>query len=152
MTDDTLECSDELILVEQQQYIVHVSNVGSRGNDGQPGPQGPAGSGTQPPSRNIVPVNSQQIIDTLDINVYRSCKWLLAVSDLIEGKNSMREMMSIHSNGSIWHCVYGILGDPISVQFDAQLIGQNMTIICTNGASNNLQVDAIRIAAMPITI
>jgi len=119
--------------------------AGPQGVQGPPGPIGPGGAGSAVPVRVYVPLATSEIIESVSALVYRSCKWMITVTDPFGMRYRMGEILAFHDDVEAHFTHYGIFGGAISYSVDVVLIGSEMSLRVTNADAVQLTVDAVRV-------
>lgn len=103
-------------------------------------------AGLPAPVRVSVPAGGISTIESLDATVYRSAKWMITVTDTLNGVFRTQETMGLHDGSSASHINYSIFGSQLSYSVDVHLSSNNLLLRLSNSAGVSLQVDAVRIA------
>lgn len=82
-------------------------------------------------------------IDTLAIDYFRSCKWMIQVNDTIKFKTF--EIMTLVDGGDISHAEYGVLGEDIDYSLDVLKDSDNIILQITNHETSILNIKFKRI-------
>ena len=128
--------------VPQTLEVVDKGPKGDRGNSGTPGLPG---AGASLPVRVTSDVGSTIEVESVDMEIIRSCKWIVTVSNPFTGKYRMSEVMAFHDGTTAQHLHYGMFGEPISYTLDVVSIGGRMILRVTNSEVSPLVVDAVRV-------
>lgn len=77
----------------------------------------------------------------------RSCKWVVTITDVVDGRISMYEKLAAYRTTllSPYHNTYGKIGDNISYDSDVLQSGTNMQIKITNNDMNTISINILRI-------
>lgn len=154
----------DIVVFDDTTYVISMGFVGPpgaagadgppgpAGPSGPPGPAGPSGAGSQLPVRSYVPANSSEIVDSIPTSVYRTAKWILTVTDRINGKVRVGEVLAFHNDVEAHHTHYALMGNSVSYALDVLLLSGQLVLRLTNSEGVELMVDAVRIGAIPINI
>jgi len=117
--------------------------------------QGPAGTPGAPGADGIgdlheihvgpIASGNAHVIDSIAIADYRSCKWVVTVTDPTAMLYRMSEVMAIHNGDTPTHTHYGMIGD--SVQYGVEITINNgyFRLSVENRHANSIHVSAIRL-------
>lgn len=78
-------------------------------------------------------------IDTLDINTYRSAKYVIDVRDISNSEYQTCELNVIHNGANAYVASYGVIftGASARMSFTANVSGNTLTLYGTGVSSNN---------------
>jgi hypothetical protein len=150
-----VDAVDVVVVVEEGQQGPKGAE-GDQGDPGDTGPQGPAGptgpggAGAQAPVRVYAPPATPTVVEAVSMAVYRSCKWLVTVTDPFNGWYRVGEIMAFHDGVDAHHIHYGMFGSPLQYTFDVVVASGNMTLRITNEDVSTLTVDAVRVGNLTV--
>lgn len=135
---------------DNEEVVVSVGEQGPRGARGEVGAQGFPGAGTTPPVRVNVPVGATVVIESIEMSVIRSCKWIMTTTAPFTSRYRMCEIMALHDGTESFHVIYGIFGVQVLYTVDVVAINDRMLLRVTNNDSEELVVDAVRVGNLAI--
>lgn len=149
-------------VVEKDVVVVSHGQAGPPGATGEPGdpgdtgpagpvgPTGPGGAGSAIPVRGYVPVATSAIIEEVDALVYRSCKWMITVTDPYGLRYRIGEIMAFHDGLEAHYVHYAAFGAAISYSVDVTFISNKMGLRVSNADAVQLTVDAVRVGNLTL--
>lgn len=123
---------------------------GDKGDKGDQGERGFPGGLINPIYVTIPPVSSSMIFE-YDINIYRTLKYIITLTDNINNKYRSYEILILNQGGiNSPFVIYGIIGDSIQTETDVQIINNKLTLTITNQEQSNLFIGAARVGSITI--
>ena len=93
---------------------------------------------------NEIPSSVTQNCDSISISLYRTVKWVVSITNNVDGKYLSFEVLAVHDNTDVIFNEYSIIGDNINYVIDVFIDSGNLTLSLTNNELNNINVSILR--------